>query len=297
MNSLTLLVISGLSFLTSAQVGNCTECTCPPNITVAASNPPGSYVYTTFLQFYSDNIYFRGYTFGDLYQVVIWMHLFLAPTLVFLIYLYRMRTVNTPYSEWKRGVVGMSTRKIVLWLTGLICCAVDIVFFLWWPLTDVIIFTFSLHVFLFVWGLWLIYLLWMMPPEKYLAKAKYLCNDGNAMNNIESFRSTVQGVNPGDLIINVTQSDAGKYIGVINVPTLSSGNQHVTKRQFVSIGDDIASARRGAACQANTYLLTFSPYLSIASKVSVGHNEPVVSVVESHLDEPSVSRMYPVSSA
>jgi hypothetical protein len=297
MNSFSLLILSLCSLTTYAQEGECSNCTCPelvlPDPVVCPTNPAGSYVYTTFLRFYADNINHQGYAFGDTYQTIIWTHLFLPPALVVALYAYRMRDSENMVSSWRVGFTGMSTRKMFLWFSGPFACANDIIWFLWLPLNSVIYWTFTVHIVLLVWALWLLYLCFVMSPAQFWRKAKHI-SCGNASNNIEHFRNALSGViKDRALVPQVSPDDSGGFVGVIHVDAFTSGKYTVKEEKFAATG----SNKKDVICklynQANDYLYAqFPPYAQLVAPV-VTDQLPMVTVHGGHGDaiEMSTSRV------
>lgn len=146
MKSMICSVISLLGFLVSVSGQNCTGC---PNTTVVVAPTYGRcdrsvdcYPYTTFLSFYEDNLYNQYKTAGDAGYALIIVHIVLAPAL--LLVLIALRTRNGDYMNVAMRM--FSTRKALIWFSGVPVCLVDVVLFLWAPLTTIIYFTLFLHV-------------------------------------------------------------------------------------------------------------------------------------------------------
>lgn len=300
MNFIQLVTIFAMGVITLAQDENCT---CPAQLTLQQQLPAGSFVYTTFLRFYNDNVYFGGYTFGDIYQSVIWIHLFSSPAVLFFIYLYHMRDYGDHMRNWRIGTVGMSFRKLIVWFSGILCCAHDLIWFLWLPLSDVIYWTFTFHVILHLLGWWYLYTLLMMSPATRVRKAKHLDPSKSCDTNILAFKQTLPAESRDSAFAIIIGGDTGNnrdaFVGSIDIDGYVDGtgtHKRATDRLFAG-GATEAEVRCRLYASADSYMSGFPPYDNVVAHRLVNVNPMAVTVTEAYRSPSAYRNASSMSSA
>lgn len=283
MNFIQIVTFLAMGIITLAQDPNCT---CPEPPVLQDLLPGGAYVYTTFLHFYRDNVYFGGYTFGDLYQSVIWIHLFSSPAMLFFIYAYHMRNYGDHMRNWRIGTVGMSFRKAIVWFSGILCCAHDLIWFLWLPLSDVIYWTFTFHVLLHLLGWWYIYTLLMMSPATRVRKSRHLDPTRSCDTNIRTFKQSLPQESRDTAFAIIIAADSGNnrdaFVGSIDIDGYKDGTgaNTVKATRLFAGGMNEAEVRCRLLAAADSYMSGFPPYDAAVAHHLVNVNPMAVTTTD-----------------
>jgi len=208
--------------------------------TVCVTLGPDDFIYTTFLDFYHDNIYNKDFTLGVFIEIAIWTHLFiwLLPLIYFL---YRERARSWP-QQFRIACAGLSFRKWMIWLSGGVVCGVEIILYLWSYKSWIIILTFMLHMAFVIWGLLLVWALGEMDHSKLIR----LIGDGHIDKTaaVRSFIGRMQRAGVKLDIVPIYWPDSNvntreTWNGEIRYPELTEGSVTVPAGRILTFSNSV----------------------------------------------------------